>query len=59
MIIQEEGNKINLSNLKHLKIQITKLEYTVAITDSDGHELLKGYGNSIEDAINDLHHNLI
>ncbi|WP_299252950.1 hypothetical protein [uncultured Aquimarina sp.] len=59
VLIEKETYKINLTDLEYLKIQIINSDYTVAITDSDGHEILKGYGSSIEDAINDLHHNLI
>ncbi len=50
---------INPMDLKHLRIEVLNSEYTVALTDLDGIEILKGYGNSIEEAINDLHHNLI
>lgn len=50
---------INPLDLKHLKIEVLNSQYTVALTDMGGKEILKGYGNSIEEAINDLHHSLI
>lgn len=59
MILSKEKCTLNISNLEHLKIKIIKSEYVAAITDSDGHELLMGYGDTIAAAINDLHHNLI
>ena len=31
----------------------------LTLVDSEGFEIVKGYGKSIADAINDLHHNLI
>lgn len=59
MTVEKSICRINVSDLEHLKVEIVNSAYTVAITDFDGHELLKGYGNSLEEAINDLHHNLI
>lgn len=50
---------INPLDLKHLKIEFLNSAYTVALTDMDGNEHLKGYGNTIEDAINDLHQSLM
>lgn len=50
---------INPMDLKHLKIQVVNSEFTVILVDASGYEILKGYGSSIEKAINDLHHSLI
>lgn len=50
---------INPLDLKHLKIEFLNSEYTVALTDMDGNEILKGYGSTIEDAINYLHQSLM
>ncbi|GAA3516991.1 hypothetical protein GCM10022393_33840 [Aquimarina addita] len=50
---------INLYDLDYLKMEVLNSEYIVTLTDLQGAEILKGYGNSMEEAINDLHHNLI
>ncbi len=34
-------------------------EHIVTLVDAQGHKIIRGYGTSIADAINDLHHNLI
>ncbi len=46
-------------DLKHLKIEVLNSKYTVLLTDLNGDGIIKGYGDSIEEAINDLHHSLI
>ncbi|WP_157614247.1 hypothetical protein [Pseudotamlana agarivorans] len=51
--------KINLSELKNLRFEYIKNEYVVTLVDNLGFEILKGYGISITEAINDLHQNLI
>ncbi|WP_271767900.1 hypothetical protein [Aquimarina algiphila] len=50
---------INPMDLKHLKIEVLNSKYTVVLTDLNGDGIIKGYGDSIEEAINDLHHSLI
>lgn len=50
---------VNLYELEHLKIEVLNSEYTVTLTDFQGDGILKGYGGSMAEAINDLHHNLI
>ncbi|WP_299222571.1 hypothetical protein [uncultured Aquimarina sp.] len=50
---------INPMDLKHLKIEVLNSKYTVVLTDLNGDGILKGYGDSIEEAINDLHHSLL
>ena len=51
--------KIKITELQHLKIELIKQEYVATLIDTDGFEILKGYGLSIIKAINDLHSNLI
>jgi len=53
------NNIITISELKNLRCEYIKNEYVVTLVDNLGFEILKGYGNSIVDAINDLHQNLI
>jgi len=50
--------KIKITELEHLKIEFTNQEYTAILIDSEGFEMLKGYGISVINAINDLHKNL-
>ncbi len=50
---------INPMDLKHLKIEVLNSKYTVVLTDLNGDGVLKGYGDSIEEAINDLHQSLL
>jgi hypothetical protein len=50
---------INLSELKNLKVEYFKNEYVVTLIDDHNYEILKGYGLSITDAINDLFRSLI
>ncbi|GHC60734.1 hypothetical protein [Ulvibacter litoralis] len=54
-----ENNIITISELKNLKFEYIKNEYVIALVDNQGFEILKEYGISIVDAINDLHQNLI
>ena len=58
--IYESSNDIlSKADLKHLKFQKSEKEYIVTLIDDRGYEILKGYGKSTIEAINDLHHNLI
>lgn len=50
---------INIEHLKHLQFKRTIEGYTAILVDSTDFEILKGYGKTITEAINDLHHNLI
>lgn len=50
---------INANQIKHLKFQKIKDEYVVSLIDLQDYEILKGYGITIEEAINDLHNNLL
>ncbi len=47
------------TELKHLKFQRVKNEFIVTLVDEQEYEILKGYGNSVPAAINDLHSNLL
>lgn len=50
---------LSQADLKHLKFEIKEGEYVVTLIDKFEHEIIKGYGQSIVDAINDMHSNLI
>lgn len=47
------------ADLKHLKFEMKEGEYVATLIDQFEHEIIKGYGKSIVDAINDMHSNLI
>ena len=51
--------KIKIEELTHLKVEIINHEYIVTLIDSKGYGILKGYGNSSAEALNDMHNNLI
>lgn len=51
--------QINTEDLEHLKIEFFKDEYIVTLVDTNDCEILKGYGQTIEMALNDLHSNLM
>lgn len=48
---------VNLSELKHLKVEFIKNEYVVSLIDEQAFEIVKGYGDSIANALNDLLNN--
>lgn len=49
----------NQIHLKYLKFEMDDVGYIAALHDGDGHDIVKGYGNTIIEAINDMHHGLI
>ena len=53
------NNILSQADLKHLKFEMKEGEYVVTLVDELEYEIIKGYGKSIVDAINDLHSNLI
>lgn len=50
---------INPAELKHIKMEFIENEYIATLVDPSGFEVLKGYGSSIIEAINDMHQNLV
>ena len=51
--------ELKLSALNHLKHETFKQEHRMALVDTQGFEIVVGYGATIEAALNDLHSNLI
>lgn len=45
--------------LNHLRFEFHNNEYTASLVDYAGYEILRGYGPTKLDAINDLHKNLV
>lgn len=58
-MLKKSNNIINLSDLSYLKFDKKTTKYIVTLIDEKGFEIIKGYGKTLEIAINDLHHNLI
>ncbi|MEP5341250.1 MAG: hypothetical protein ABJL44_18400 [Algibacter sp.] len=56
-IEQEITKKTN--HLKYLKFEVVNNIYVASLNDTSGYTIIKGYGETIIEAINDLHHNLI
>ncbi|MBQ4822281.1 hypothetical protein [Aquimarina sp. MMG016] len=50
---------IDPKELNNIKIEFINSEFVVTLVDQTHIELLKGYGNTVISAINDLHQNLI
>ncbi|MEH6536775.1 MAG: hypothetical protein V7719_10300 [Psychroserpens sp.] len=50
---------VSVMEFEHLKFEHQSDEHIVTLVDADGYEITRGYGSSITEAINDLHHNLI
>lgn len=46
-------------HLKYLKFEMDNGIYIATLHDLSGHDIVKGYGNSIIEAVNDLHRGLI
>ena len=44
---------------KHLKFEWKNDQYVATLIDQNEYEIIKGYGGSVIEAINDLHSNLI
>lgn len=57
--INELAEYVDTDQLKHLKFEESNGKYTVSLVDSTGYEIVKGYGNSVIEAINDLHSCLV
>lgn len=50
---------ISTIEFQHLKFEQKRDEHIVTLVDVEGYKITRGYGSSITEAINDLHHNLI
>ena len=59
--IQLENKLVDdsIKELEHLIFEVEKGEHIVTLVDTEGYKITRGYGNSIIEAINDMHHNLI
>lgn|GEM_PF-2257644 len=48
-----------LSDLENVRISRTAEGFVAALTDDDGLEVVRGFGQTIAEALNDMHRNLI
>jgi len=53
------NHSIDLSHLQNFAIREAENGFVVALTDDEGFESVRGFGNTPTEAINDLHSNLI
>ena len=53
------NHSIDLSQLQNFAIREEENGFVVALTDDEGFESVRGFGNTPTEAINDLHSNLI
>lgn len=55
------NNTILVSTIEfeHLIFEGKSDEYSVSLVDSEGYKIIKGYGKTTIEAINDMHNNLI
>ncbi len=58
-MVNEVVEYVDLSQLKHLKFEYNTNEYSVSLVDLDEYEIVKGYGNTVIEALNDLHAGLV
>jgi len=57
--INEIEDYIDVNQLKHIKVEYFKNEYSVSLVDSTGYEIVKGYGSTVIESINNLHSCLV
>ncbi len=50
---------INTNQLELLKFELIDYEHIVSFVDTNGFEIIRGFGDTIIEAINDLHKSLI
>lgn len=57
--ISEIEEYVDINQLRHIQFEHIKNEYIVSLVDSTGYEIVKGYGSTVIEAINDLHSGLV
>lgn len=50
---------IKVNELKNIKIILENNQYTAVLVDDEGFDIIRGFGSTPTEAINDLHINLI
>jgi len=59
IIVVENKIRDIISNFKHITFEKLEKEYVGTLVDLNGSKLVRGYGNTTIEAINDLHSNLL
>lgn len=54
-----ETEKEIIIDLKHIKFEEKEDQYIATLIDEDQYEILKGYGTTKTEALNDLHQSLL
>ena len=57
--LSTKSTQVSFLELEHLKFEFQNNKHIVSLTDAEGHKIIRGYGYSKLQALNDLHHNLI
>ena len=57
--VENKLEHVNIIEFKHLIFEVEKGEHIITLVDTEGYKITRGFGNSIIEAINDMHHNLI
>ena len=57
--LENKSEYINIMEFEHLMLEIEKGQHVVTLVDAEGYKIIRGYGNSAIEAINDMHDNLV
>lgn len=57
--MESQETNVDTKELEHLMFQKDNGQHIVSLIDKEGYQILRGYGNSIVEAINDLHAGLL
>ena len=55
----ETTDTIQTEELSNIRVSETENGFFVALTAKEGFEIVRGFGNTITEALNDMHSNLI
>lgn len=58
-LYQSRNDKLVKADFEYLKFDKKGNEYAVTLIDKANYEIVRGFGKSIIEAINDLHSNLV
>lgn len=50
---------IQAEELRNIRVSETEDGFVVALTDKEGFEIVRGFGGTVTEALNDMHGNLI
>lgn len=51
----KQESLFDINQLKHIKFEKHDNQYKATLVDSSGYEIVRGYGDSVIESINDLH----